>query len=452
MAPDTSPIDQAQQFSQMRSLLMHPLIRDDLSKRRALRSLTAARHNVFDALGLGRKENYHSRFMGYLLDPTERHDQGAVFLCSFLDWLREHHGLPSSTAEGWTAGQVQGTLAPKALVTAEKDTGGSGRIDLVLELSDGTTIAIENKVDAQEQEDQLRRYWHWLRSLGKRSDQLMLVFLTPDGRADTTAGARDHIVRMSYGQLAEVLERGMARCPETAHALIATTRQYIQLCQRIAQGDPQMSPPNPEIVTFLQDTRNLEVALDLQEHLNRYVLEDIKRVFRGQVMAALQSKLDLTPAADTWLAGSRKDDDAVIGLLPKTSAPSYPGYSCVVELRFAMWKNYVGWYRPAWLRTQDGGRATAEVEAKMQANALGTTEGWWVVWKHLNDFAWAKSLQEWTPENILEIHKDNQSESHELANRLADLIWSYFDPYHKEMEVLPDFSVPARLLALHQQP
>lgn len=276
-------------LARVRELLLHPCIRDDLRTHRLMHRLAARRFNLFDALRVDRKENHHSRFLGYLLDPEGWHDQGPVFLVGLLAHLRDHHDLAPGTVDFWTDYRLQQTLAPTAQVTVEKDTGGEGRIDLVIELGDGTVIAIENKVDAGEQEQQLARYWRWLKSLGKRGDRL-LVFLTPNGDSGTTAGADDRVACLSYRHVADILEQGLAQCPETAAPLIGTVRQYVQLCRRIA-GEPEpMTELSPQIVELLKDPRHLAAALDVRDHLER-VQQDIKLRFWELLRDALEKKL-----------------------------------------------------------------------------------------------------------------------------------------------------------------
>ena len=77
---------QAQETRRARELLQHPLVHDWVLTEKVRRRLTSERHNIFEALGVAHKENYHSRFIGYLLNPSGEHDQGDVFLRGLLKW------------------------------------------------------------------------------------------------------------------------------------------------------------------------------------------------------------------------------------------------------------------------------------------------------------------------------------------------------------------------------
>lgn len=145
------------------------------------RKATAPTFNVFRVLRLQRREaNLHSRFLAELLDPNGTHGQGDRFLTEFLN-LGKKSGLrcPSESPAGliWK-------------VTTEEAVNEYDRLDIVLRGSRRGcagaqfVIVIENKIDAAEGTEQLRRYDDWLQK--QQADFRNLVFLTPDGREPKT--------------------------------------------------------------------------------------------------------------------------------------------------------------------------------------------------------------------------------------------------------------------------
>ena len=108
---------------------------------------TACRLNVFEAPNIRDKEIFHSRFLAYLLDPRERHDQGDKFLRGFLDRVLEEESPPADTAQ--------------AIVEREWPIGDGGQLDICI-------IPIENKVHAPEGDNQVARYHRWLASQCER--------------------------------------------------------------------------------------------------------------------------------------------------------------------------------------------------------------------------------------------------------------------------------------------
>lgn len=418
----TDPASDAR-WTQILQLLDHPDIRGDRHRRQHHRALTAERHNVFEALGLARKEIYHSRFIGYLLDPQGHHDQGERFLRPFLACL----GLNSGVADDLSA----------ARISVELDTAGHGRIDLVIALGDGTTIAIENKVQAGEQDRQLERYWHWLRSLGKPQDKLMLVFLTPDGRESLSAAQGDCVVRMSYGALATIFSEGLAQVPDTAVSLIATTRQYIALCKAMEQGEQEMQALNPVITELLLEPARLVVALDLLDHLGP-VQERIRQQFRKNVLKALQARLEQRPEmAAHWSVGASPEVPGnfdLLGLLPRRPVAGW-GYRCVAEIFFTK-PGHVGWRRPACEDMKaPGARPSAALEDRMRGPHRWL-DAWWLSARRIPAEGPTRHLSGWNNENILAIHADNLSTGHEMAHCVADMVWTCFESHHRDVAVL----------------
>src|SRR2546423_11695000 len=65
-----------------------------VQRQKEVRRKTAARFNLFEALDITRKEQVQSRFLAFLLNPTESHDQGDLFLRTFLEHIQLPDSLP----------------------------------------------------------------------------------------------------------------------------------------------------------------------------------------------------------------------------------------------------------------------------------------------------------------------------------------------------------------------
>lgn len=153
------------------------------------------RFNIFDALGVARAEIRHSNFLAWLLDPSESHGQGDLFLKAVLmDLLRQ---APPSLRP----------LSPVELDGVEMQGVEIRRewehIDLcIVSHRPSFVVAIENKVDSGEHSNQLRRYKD---TIGRHFASLpaLFVFLTPDG----DEASDDDWVSYSYADLHRVLQR-----------------------------------------------------------------------------------------------------------------------------------------------------------------------------------------------------------------------------------------------------
>lgn len=131
--------------------------------------------NVFEALGVEYKENYHSAFLAYLLDSEESHYQ-KIFIEKFLEKLKAEKSvkqeLPKLKSE-----DIE-------FVETEYAIRENRRIDILMGFKNDFYILIENKVYAKDQDKQIRDYIEDLLKGNKceernKASGLLTIYLTP---------------------------------------------------------------------------------------------------------------------------------------------------------------------------------------------------------------------------------------------------------------------------------
>ncbi|MEM6644111.1 MAG: PD-(D/E)XK nuclease family protein [Bacteroidota bacterium] len=140
-------------------------------------------YNIFEILNIRTyEEKLHTPFLRELLDPNGSHENGIRFLLSFLELAH------AKTIEESDLSSVH--------IEEEKATE-LGRIDLFLSYQLGLKdhyLIIENKIYAGDQDKQLERYHSYLtNSLGKSEDQIMLIYLHPNGDLPTSKSIELHL-------------------------------------------------------------------------------------------------------------------------------------------------------------------------------------------------------------------------------------------------------------------
>ena len=176
--------------------------------------------DLITILGRHRDELFHSRMLGWLMNPSGRHGLGDRFLLEFLA-----EALPGVAAD---PRGVQITL--EVTRTGISDVTGEtveARADLVV-ATESLVVVVENKVDAGEGNNQCERlYWPW----AKDSIDTRWVFLTPSGRdpiSATSDEARAAWRTISYQQIRRVLARTLDEAPAQEDGLgRASARQYL---------------------------------------------------------------------------------------------------------------------------------------------------------------------------------------------------------------------------------
>jgi len=122
------------------------------------------RFNLFEVLGCRRREQVHSSFLAWLLDPTEAHGLGDSFLRQLM---RTAIGTePPSTAEV--------TVSPEFEC-------GDNRFDIHV-TGDGWCLIVENKIDDSPWAEQCARYQAYCDGWKNRGQEAWLVYITPHAR------------------------------------------------------------------------------------------------------------------------------------------------------------------------------------------------------------------------------------------------------------------------------
>jgi len=151
-------------------------------KHETIKSINGENFNIFSILKIERKEvNTHSYFIYDLLNPKGSHNQGDKFLRIFLKQIlkKEDYENIGSTIE--------------AKVEREKIIKDNRRIDFTIETSN-FFIAIEMKIDARDQDNQLYDYYEYSKTKKKYS----LFYLTLDGKEADEKSTNDLEVNKDY--------------------------------------------------------------------------------------------------------------------------------------------------------------------------------------------------------------------------------------------------------------
>ena len=189
------------------------------------------RFNIFDALRATRDELKHSNFLAWLLDPTESHGQGALFLKAVLMDL-----LPRARENGFEV-----PVSPIQIDAAELHGLEVRRewrnLDLLIKCDEPAfVIAIENKIDSAEHSEQLSRY---KRTVAQEfpSRAALFVFLTREGDEPSD----EDWCPTSYRDLHRVLSRvAKTHGPNIGDDVRTFLDHYLRLIGSRFMDDPQI--------------------------------------------------------------------------------------------------------------------------------------------------------------------------------------------------------------------
>lgn len=187
---------------------------------------TKGRFNVFTVLRGARKEaGLHTPWLAYLLNPTETHDCGDLFLRLFLKRISagvQPHDIAGASFAPLVLGMPD--AARHAKVSPESRIEGD-QPDIRIDLPQWGEIIIENKIDAGEGERQLARYAGLLQKAKHPGRDTLLLFLTPKGDPSEQPVVGFEYYRISYAK--HILD-WLEDC-------LRETYQYININQALQQ-------------------------------------------------------------------------------------------------------------------------------------------------------------------------------------------------------------------------
>lgn len=277
---------------------------------------THERFNVFTTLLEAHDEvRLHTRFLHNLINPAGTHDCGALFLNLFFQTLAE---LPPRDAAGnplaWDPVPTDAAWSiGKEVPVAE------GQMDLLLECA-GCGIAIENKIWAGEQPDQLKRYATYLQRRHRAGG--ILLYLTLDGKEAASHGGADYL-RISYR---EHILAWLEKCLQASYRFIPINQVLLQYREVVRGLTGQTA--DQTLMNQLTDFVLQHPELLRQRQVINQALDHARSAFLDRLVKRLQ---DTPPAGYSTRPNPLKpqtsfgqQDNGVLVILPPPSQVRIP--------------------------------------------------------------------------------------------------------------------------------
>ena len=210
---------------------------------------TGENFNVFKLCGVNHYENAHSDIIAEFLNPKGSHGCGNDFLRAFCRIVK-----------------LEFTKYERADVDVTRELKISdGRLDILIQ-SGKYKMIIENKIYANEQQNQLKRYRDWLNKNSGDKENAPLFFLTLDGKPSSDETIQGQYTCISYKEhiipwLTECVQIA-AEKPFVRESLL----QYKKLIEELT-GESMMTQEEKKIIECIQS--NFQAAFSIADSLNK---------------------------------------------------------------------------------------------------------------------------------------------------------------------------------------
>ncbi|PVZ70626.1 PD-(D/E)XK nuclease family protein [Pelagibaculum spongiae] len=180
--------------------------------------------DLFKMMGVRNKELIHSNIIACLLNPSYPHGLGHAFLNAFTRGVSQLE-LIESSARAVPLSALIAATDNQVIISRELEN-----IDLVIEYPQAKlVVAIENKIWAGEQKEQILRYQKILTSRYSGYTHA-LIYLTPNGKPPTTDDTNSSVpvYLMSYGQMIDQLAMVKSRANQKALFFIEQFSTHVE--------------------------------------------------------------------------------------------------------------------------------------------------------------------------------------------------------------------------------
>lgn len=219
------------------------------------------RFNVFETLGIeSREKELHSTFIGNLLHPKGKHNNGLLYLQAFCELL----GIEGFYYKGATV-EVE-----KYIGRRQEDSSFSGFIDIVVSDIKGYQIIIENKIYAGDQIGQLSRYESYARQSSKNYTILYLTLHGHNASEVSLNGlSTEKIKKVTYEK--DIL-KWLALCLEKASNFPTereTIKQYSATIKKLTNQTTILTMKSEIPSTIAKNGANFKAALEISRAIKQ---------------------------------------------------------------------------------------------------------------------------------------------------------------------------------------
>ena len=225
--------------------------------------------NVFSILGLQSYEvRTHSAFIGELLSPTGSHGCNDKLLAAFLK------SVPALADFVFNTKNAEVTLEASIGTTNKTMTEG-GRIDLLIK-SGNKVIVIENKIYADDQKNQMKRYQNFC----QQYDDYRLLYMNLDGIEPSEDSIVDMVLDEDYHIISysEDILYWLEQCKKVCKNRMLVLSSIVQYSNLIKELTNQMNDnTEKELMSLLSSKDNMEktaIILDRYQELKDKLFEE----------------------------------------------------------------------------------------------------------------------------------------------------------------------------------
>lgn len=252
---------------------------------------TGNNFNIFDVLNIKSDEVKHSKFLAEILNSKGLHNQGNLFFLLFLDCLNKKYKEHFSSSHSKSLISLKQTdnivLVEESVGEIDLENATGGRLDIVIKGKKGDIIVIENKIYANDQKDQLKRYHN-------KYPTSILLYLTLNEKEPSDLSKSDLKKDVDYFCISykEFITNWIELCIQKVinkPFIRENLSQYLQIIKSLTYQSETMEQSNEIINSILNNSDNFLAAKEIAgtfENAKNYLLYN----FWTDVKSSIENK------------------------------------------------------------------------------------------------------------------------------------------------------------------
>jgi hypothetical protein len=289
-------------------------VSEEIVKNDAIRHAQEEEFNIFQITRIGEREvTLHSRFIAELLNPRGTHKMNDSFLIHFMKLLCDK--IDKNNAFGHAINYSGIRIEVERNVgTIKDDYNHGGSIDILLRFG-GSYLIIENKIYADDQIGQLRRYYNAF-----PENEKVLVYLTLDGRSANDYSTKNkefpsEIIQPVILSYKEDIMKWLHECKREAvdrPMLREVISQYINQVKILTNQTNKNQMENQIDKIILKDEQSIRSAQEIANSLDR-IKQTVNRNL-DSVQAKVQAFINglVKPRGLSFSVGKWQDEGEVV--------------------------------------------------------------------------------------------------------------------------------------------
>lgn len=238
---------------------------------------TKARKNIYDILGVQRKETVNSRVLAYFLNAKEDHQFNNLFFDALKELLEEKKYQETDSDISLFNGNYK-VITEDITFRADDEKQQQKRIDISIE-GDGWCIIIENKIN-HILNNPLKAYWEHAKDKFQSNIIGVVLSISKIPAKECIINEEIKYINITHKELINRIQKNLLIGTKTNDLSLFYLKEYIKTIESHYKSLTDKPKMNEVVNAIVKQGKNIKDILKKVETSEKFIDEEIKEVFK----------------------------------------------------------------------------------------------------------------------------------------------------------------------------